>query len=98
MSEVKALDSSFDHFFEEVRGSYRFLACRTERYLRWLGSVTFQGELGWSLSRNRPVSGMLRRAVANTLVLTLTALVIHLVAGFVLGIVSAVYRGRWPDR
>ena len=67
-----------------------------ERYLAWLAAVA-RGDLGWSHSTHRPVAEQLVRAVGNTLILTLTALAIHLAAGILLGIVSAVYRGRWPD-
>jgi peptide/nickel transport system permease protein len=83
---------------ERIHKAYGLDRGPVERYFRWLSAVALRGELGWSLSRTRPVSEMLGRAVANTLLLTLTALALHLAAAILLGIVSAVYRGRWPDR
>lgn len=69
-----------------------------ERYVRWLGAVLLHGELGWSISRSRPVVRLLAEAIPATLPLAGAALVVHVVAGFGLGLVSARYRGRWPDR
>ncbi len=69
-----------------------------ERYVRWLGSVTMRGELGWSVSRGRPVSRVLAAALPPTLVLASTALLLHLAAGTVIGVVSARWRGRFVDR
>ncbi len=82
---------------ERLQKAYGLDRSPVERYFSWLGAVA-RGDLGWSHSTNRPVADQIGRAVGNTLILTLTALVIHLAAGILLGIVSAVYRGRWPDR
>ncbi len=68
------------------------------RYVHWISALVLRGELGWSLSRAQPVSGVLARALPPTLLLAGAALLVHLVAGLSLGAVSARYRGRWPDR
>ncbi|MDX1388648.1 MAG: ABC transporter permease [Acidobacteriota bacterium] len=81
---------------ERLERAYGFDRSPIERYLAWLAAVA-QGDLGWSHSNHRPVAESLVRGVGNTLILTLTALAIHLAAGILLGIVSALYRGRWPD-
>ncbi len=82
---------------ERLERAYGLDRGPVERYVGWLAAVA-RGELGWSHSTHRPVAEQLVRGVGNTLILTLTALAIHLAAGILLGIVSAVYRGRWPDR
>ncbi|HXV76242.1 MAG TPA: ABC transporter permease [Candidatus Polarisedimenticolaceae bacterium] len=69
-----------------------------ERYARWVGALLVRGDLGWSISRSRPVAEVLARALPATLVLTTAALGIHVLLGVTLGIVSATRRGRWPDR
>jgi peptide/nickel transport system permease protein len=69
-----------------------------ERYLRWLGSVALRGELGWSISRGRPVTRVLAGALPATLLLSGAALLFHLAAGVALGLATARWRGRWPDR
>ena len=69
-----------------------------ERFLRWLGAVALRGELGWSVSRGRPVAGVLAAALPATLALSGAALLVHLVAGIGIGVASGRWRGRWPDR
>ena len=69
-----------------------------ERYLRWLGSVALRGEMGWSISRGRPVTRVLAGALPATLLLSGAALLLHLAAGVALGLATARWRGRWPDR
>ncbi len=68
------------------------------RYLLWLRSVTLHGDLGWSLSRSRPVAAVLADALPPTLLLAGAALVLHVAAGLGLGVAAARWRDRWPDR
>jgi len=68
-----------------------------ERYVRWLGSA-LRGDLGWSVSRGRPVTEVLARALPPTLALSALALALHLIAGLALAVGGALGRGRWPDR
>ncbi len=69
-----------------------------ERYGRWVSSLLFRGDLGWSISRSRPVAQVLLDTMPPTLLLTGTALLLHVVLGLALGIVSAARPGRWSDR
>jgi len=69
-----------------------------ERYLRWLGAVTLRGELGWSVSRARPVTRAIGDALPSTLLLAGAALLIYVIAGTGIGVAAARWRGRWPDR
>lgn len=68
-----------------------------ERYVRWLRSAA-TGDLGWSLSRGRPVAEVLGHALPATIALSGLALLVHLGAGLALGAAAALGRGRWPDR
>jgi len=87
---------------EEVRDRiervYGFDRSPVERYFHWLYAMIFEGDLGWSHSRNRPVSRALAEALPPTLALTGVALVLQLVIGILLGVASASRRGRWVDR
>jgi peptide/nickel transport system permease protein len=65
-----------------------------ERYLRWITSFCFRGEMGWSFSRSRPVSTAIAETLPATLLLSTAALLVHLVVGIALGIWSATRRGR----
>jgi peptide/nickel transport system permease protein len=68
-----------------------------QQYGRWLGNFA-RGDFGWSHARSRPVADVLRDAVPNTLVLTVPAFVIGLLAGVALGTWQAARRGRQTER
>ncbi len=69
-----------------------------ERYLRWLEALVLRGELGWSHSRGRPVTQAILEALPATVTLAGAALLLHLLAGVVLGSLAAAKRGRWIDK
>ncbi|KTS29948.1 glutathione transport system permease protein [Pantoea sp. PNA 14-12] len=57
-----------------------------------------QGDFGQSLVSRRPVSAEIATRFMPTLWLTLTSMVWAVILGMAIGIVSAVWRNRWPDR
>jgi glutathione transport system permease protein len=57
-----------------------------------------QGDLGTSLRTRRPVSTEIADRFMPTLWLTITSMVWSVMFGMGIGIVSAVWRNRWPDR
>jgi peptide/nickel transport system permease protein len=63
------------------------------QYARWLGNFA-TGDFGWSHSRSRPVSAVLREAVPNTLLLAIPSLLAGLAAGLAMGTWKAARRGR----
>ena len=69
-----------------------------ERYLRWLTALVLRGELGWSHSRGRPVTVAILEALPATVTLAVAALLLHLLAGVLLGALAAARRGRWVDK
>ncbi len=69
-----------------------------ERYLRWLGALVLRGELGWSHSRGRPVTEAILEALPATVTLAGAALLLHVLAGVLLGALAAARRGRWADK
>jgi ABC-type dipeptide/oligopeptide/nickel transport system permease component len=68
-----------------------------EQYLVYIGGLA-HGDLGTSFATREPVLGRLGAQVPATLVLTLFACGVALVAGLLLGVVSAVNRGTLIDR
>lgn len=62
-----------------------------EQYTTWLGNF-LKGDWGESIVSNRPVAPDITEALANTLVLGLTAFVISLAIGVLLGTYSAVHQ------
>lgn len=67
------------------------------RYLTFLGGL-LQGNLGTYSARSLPVIDEVVRAFPVTLALTFLGLVIAVIFAFVLGVLAAVYRDRWPDQ
>lgn len=63
-------------------------------YLR--GALT--GDLGTSFHTRRPVVAMIRERLPATLELMLGAMVVALGLAIPLGILAALFRGRWPDQ
>jgi peptide/nickel transport system permease protein len=58
------------------------------RYVKWIGSL-LQGDLGYSLAKNRPVAELVAEILPNTLLLSGCALVLAFAVGIVLGVVQA---------
>lgn len=67
------------------------------RYFAFLGLI-LQGRLGKSLATGEEVTQMLSTALPLTIQLTFLGLAIAVVVAFVLGVVSAIFRDRWPDQ
>jgi peptide/nickel transport system permease protein len=67
------------------------------RFLIWLRNL-FQGDLGRSVSLQRPVADEIAERVGPTLLLAGTALLVSVIIGLLAGAVSAARRGSWPDR
>lgn len=56
-----------------------------------------QGDLGVSLKNSSPIAAQIARVAPYTIDLTLAAMCVALLIGIPLGVVAAIYRGRWPD-
>jgi peptide/nickel transport system permease protein len=67
-----------------------------EQYVMYVRNLA-HGDLGWSFSRNLPVSTTLATALPNTLLLMGTALVLSLALGIGAGLLQAARRGTIVD-
>lgn len=67
------------------------------RFLIWLGNV-LRGDLGRSVSLDRPVLDEISQRMGPTLLLASSALLLSVVLGLAAGVTAAVHRGRWQDR
>lgn len=67
-----------------------------QRYGEYLGGLV-QLDLGTSFQDEQPVSGLIAQRLPRTLLLGGMALGIELALGLSLGVVAAVWRGRWID-
>lgn len=61
-------------------------------------SHAVQGDFGQSMVSKRPVSEEIAQRFLPTLWLTLSSMVWSVIFGMGIGIISAVWRNRWPDR
>jgi peptide/nickel transport system permease protein len=67
------------------------------QYLRWLVRA-ISGDLGVSLQTSRPVFDEVSRALSNTIVIALGAVLVAFPLAFVFGTIAARYAGRPADR
>jgi peptide/nickel transport system permease protein len=68
-----------------------------ERYFDWLGGFA-TGDLGKSLANKQPVANLIASRLENTLFLAAATAAIAVPLALILGVISARYRDRWPDR
>jgi peptide/nickel transport system permease protein len=66
------------------------------QYWNWARDI-LHGDLGQSLVMERPIAPMLWEAFGRSAILAVAAMVIVASVGVTMGIVAAVWRGRWPD-
>ena len=81
---------------EELRVLYGLDGSLWHQYGKYLVN-TLQGELGTSFVYNMPVSKILVERLINTVILLLPATLLSILLGCLLGIVSALKRGRVGD-
>jgi glutathione transport system permease protein len=68
-----------------------------EQFLRFFANIV-RGDFGTSMVSKRPVIDEIAQRFLPTLWLTLSSMVWAVIFGMGIGIVSAVWRNRWPDR
>ncbi|MBF0277480.1 MAG: ABC transporter permease [SAR324 cluster bacterium] len=66
------------------------------QYVSWLGNALV-GEFGRSYVSSVPVAELVFEALPSTLLLMLVTMALAVIVGISLGIISAIYRGRWGD-
>lgn len=67
------------------------------RYWSWFSNVFFRFDLGTSFTFKVEISYLMASRLPATISLNLLGLIFSLLLGYGLGIVSAVFNGRWPD-
>ncbi len=61
-----------------------------ERYFKWISNIVLRGDFGYSFGWNKPVSELIWERVGITVAISLVALLITWVLGFIIGVYSAV--------
>ena len=68
-----------------------------QRYVSWLFNL-LQGDLGTSLTNGQDIVTAIGRRLSNTLFLAGAAAIVSVPLAIILGLVSVLYRNRWPDK
>lgn len=79
---------------EALRARYALDRPLPEQYARWLGAAA-RGDLGWSITQQRPVTAILADALPRTVLLVGTALALAFAAGVAIGAFAG-WRPRHP--
>lgn len=82
---------------DALRQSYGLDAPLTVQLIRYFGNVLTLN-FGQSIIYSAPVLNLIAERLPSTLLLMLTAFVMALVIGILVGWVMAIYANRWPDR
>ncbi|MDO5094981.1 MAG: ABC transporter permease [Peptostreptococcaceae bacterium] len=69
----------------------------TTRYFKWITEMA-RGNMGDSLNFQRPVADVVFTNIANSFLLMFISWILSGIFGFFLGILSAAFRDRWPDK
>lgn len=80
----------------QLRHSYGLDQPLPVQYAKWMGQI-FQGNFGLSIRWGAPVLSVVVSRISITLELALLSLFIAVVVGMVIGVLAAVYRGKFPD-
>lgn len=67
-----------------------------QRYLIWAGNA-IKGDFGLSYAYNTPVWELIKARIPTTLYLSITSIVISVPLGIMFGVITAVFRKKWPD-
>src|SRR5262245_27638424 len=67
------------------------------QYFSFLGNAV-RGDLGYSYVQNRPATALIAERLPYTANLAVAALILSVVFGVVIGVITALRRGRWQER
>lgn len=90
-------ENASEQQLEQYRESRGLNDSVLERYGAFMVGL-FQGDLGTYGANNASVAERIAEALPVTLQLTFLGLIIAIVFAVILGVVSALYRDRWPDQ
>lgn len=85
-----------EEFIAQLRAQFGLDRPLHEQLLTYIGNVA-QGDLGFSYRQQQPVWDLLMDRLPATLVLTVSAFVLALGGGVILGTLAAMNVGRWSD-
>ena len=90
-------DMADEQTIEQVRHTMGLDRPVPEQYASWFGNM-IRGDFGTSYTQNKSVAALMGKAFAVTARLAGFAYLLALAVGLVVGILAAVYHGKWVDR
>jgi peptide/nickel transport system permease protein len=81
----------------QLRATYGLDQPFLVRYGQWVSGIVTRGDFGFSFIFRRPVSSVIWERLAMTLLVALSAHVVSVVVGVLIGIYSATHRYTWGD-
>ncbi len=94
---IAGLDNPNEQQIQVLREKYGLDKSIPEQFVMFLKQVS-QGDLGYSYVSDRPVVDMIVEKVGPTLTLTLTAVLLSVTLGTLIGIYAARKNGSWFDK
>lgn len=82
---------------ELIREKWGYDQGPTVRYLKWAGSL-LKGDMGRSMTQKKPVAEVIMVSIANSFLLMSISWVLSGILGFLLGLLSAVFRDSILDK
>ena len=96
LSEMELNPTISSETVKKLRSDYGLDRALPVQYWLWLKQA-LKGDFGYSFAQRRPASSLVLERVGGTLVLTVSAFVLALFLALLLGVISALNAGRWPD-
>ncbi len=90
-------DMADQQTIEQVRHNMGLDKPVAEQYVNWFANMV-RGDFGTSYTQNKSVASLMGKAFSVTAALAGLAYVFALVFGLTIGVVSAVFHGKWVDR
>lgn len=90
-------ESASEQQVQEYRDAHGLNDPIVVQYVNYMGGLV-HGDLGTYSASNRSITDLVGGALPITLQLTFFGLLIAVVFALILGVISALYRDRWPDQ
>ena len=88
---------------KQIKENYGLNEPISTQYFKWLGLMhpykgVIQGDFGYSFSYHKPVLDVIKEAIPNTLLLTISAIFLNFFVGIILGIYSAYNENKKSEK
>lgn len=85
-----------DELYDQIYHELNLDKSPIQRYLIWAGNA-LKGDFGKSYIYNRSVWDLIKDRIPTTLYLSIVSIVLSVPLGILFGVITAVFRKKWPD-